>query len=293
MQTTTNYSLLLPEGTDIVNPLTQVNPNFSTIDGAMFANKQSSIGTATEVVTGTVHAIVRSNTDSNVFRFTATGEWTAGDSMTVDGVGVTVHLSDGTAPATGSYIIGAEVLAMINGTLVTLAISSTPPAQGVTSFNSRTGAVVPTDSDYDGSMIDYDNTGSGLTATDTQAAIDELQTEIQNIPTGGTVDYSLTEHEIGTWVDGTTLYEKTVNCGAMPNNTTKNVAHSIINLDTVVQMYGMMKSANQQTPLPNVDSSAMTNQISLSINATDIILRSSGNWSTFSGYVTVRYTKSA
>ncbi len=174
MQTTTNYNLLLPEGTDIVNPLTQVNPNFSAIDSAMFANKQSSIGMATEVVTGAVHAIVRSNTDSDVFRFTATGAWTAGDSMTVDGVGVTVHLSDGTTPATGSYIIGAEVLAIINGTLVTLAISSTPPAQGVTSFNSRTGAVVPAVSDYDASMIDYDNTGSGLTATDVQSAIDEI-----------------------------------------------------------------------------------------------------------------------
>lgn len=181
MQQTTNYNLLIPEGTDVVNPLTQVNPNFQTIDGAMFANKQASIGTASEVVTGTVHAIIRNNADSDVFRFTATGAWTAGDTMTLDGQSVTVHLSDGTTPATNSYIIGAEVLAMVNGSLVTLAISSTPPAQGVTSFNSRTGAVVPAASDYDGSMIDYDNTGSGLNATDVQGAIDELAAA----PSGG------------------------------------------------------------------------------------------------------------
>lgn len=174
MQQTTNYNLLIPEGTDVVNPLTQVNPNFQTIDGAMFANKQASIGTASEVVTGTVHAINRNNPDSDVFRFTATGAWTSGDTMTLDGLAVTVHLSDGTTPATNSYIIGAEVLAMVNGTLVTLAISTTPPAQGVTSFNSRTGAVVPAASDYDSSMIDYDNTASGLNATDVQSAIDEV-----------------------------------------------------------------------------------------------------------------------
>lgn len=174
MQQTTNYNLLIPEGSDVVNPLTQVNPNFQTIDGAMFANKQATIGTASEVVTGTVHAIIRNNTDSDVFRFTATGAWTAGDTMTLDGQQVTVHLSDGTTPSDGAYVIGAEVLAMVNGTLVTLAISTTPPAQGVTSFNSRAGAVVPATSDYDGSMIDYDNTTSGLNATDIQGAIDEL-----------------------------------------------------------------------------------------------------------------------
>lgn len=50
----------------------------------------------------------------------------------------------------------------------------------VESFNSRTGAVVPAASDYDADQIDYDNTTSGLTATNAQAAIDELNTEINN-----------------------------------------------------------------------------------------------------------------
>ena len=45
---------------------------------------------------------------------------------------------------------------------------------GVYSFNGRTGAVVPAQSDYDALDIDYDNTSSGLTATDVQNAIDEV-----------------------------------------------------------------------------------------------------------------------
>lgn len=174
MQNTSNYNLNLVEGTDIVNPPIQFNPNFQTIDAAMFANKEASIGTASEVVTGTVHAIVRANQDAAAFRFTATGAWTTGDTMTVDGTAVTVHLNDGTAPLTGAYVIGAEVFAVLNGTLVTLITSSAAIDPGVTSFNSRTGAVTPASSDYDASMIDYDNTGSGLTSTDVQGAIDEI-----------------------------------------------------------------------------------------------------------------------
>ena len=173
MQNTTHYNLTKAEGTDTVNLLTQCYPNFDTIDAAMFANKQGSIGTATEVTTGTVHAITRNNADSDVFRFTATSAWTAGDTMTLDGVGVTVHLADGTTPATGAYIIGAEVLGVVNGSLVTLFLSSAIQSY-VSSFNSRTGAVSPTASDYDASMIDYDNTVSGLNATDVQGAIDEI-----------------------------------------------------------------------------------------------------------------------
>lgn len=174
MQNTSNYNLNIVEGTDIVNIPVQLNPNFQTIDSEMFKNKEGSVGTATEVVTGTVHAIVRANTDADVFRFTATGNWASGDTMTVDGGAVTVHLTDGTAPGAGAYVIGAEVVAVINGTLVTLISSSAAVDPGVTSFNSRTGAVSPTASDYDASMIDYDNTLSGLTATDVQSAIDEL-----------------------------------------------------------------------------------------------------------------------
>ena len=49
---------------------------------------------------------------------------------------------------------------------------------GVNSFNGRVGAVVPASGDYDASDIDYDNTTSGLTATDVQDAIDEINTNV-------------------------------------------------------------------------------------------------------------------
>lgn len=45
---------------------------------------------------------------------------------------------------------------------------------GVASFNGRSGVVVPLSGDYDAADITYNNTISGLTATDVQDAIDEL-----------------------------------------------------------------------------------------------------------------------
>lgn len=153
MQYTPNYNLITVEGTDVVNPLTQMNPNFTDIDAAMFANKKAVIGTASEIVTGTVHAITRSNTDSDYFRFTATGNWTTGDSMSVDGTTVSVYLSDGTTPETGAYIINTEVLALLSGTRVTLITSA--------------GVEVAKD-------VSYNNASSGLASTNVQDAINEL-----------------------------------------------------------------------------------------------------------------------
>lgn len=45
--------------------------------------------------------------------------------------------------------------------------------------------------------------------------------------------YSLEERRVGTWIDGKPLYEKTVDFGALPNASTKQVAHGIIGVEKV------------------------------------------------------------
>lgn len=59
--------------------------------------------------------------------------------------------------------------------------------QGVTSFNNRTGAVVPEAGDYTAAQVTFDNTNTGYTAADVQAAIDEADAKIeavsQSVPT--------------------------------------------------------------------------------------------------------------
>ena len=154
MQYTTNYNLITVEGTDVVNPLVQMNPNFTDIDSIMKDNADATVARATCTKTGTNHAVTTTNSDAAMQRFTATGNWETGDTMTVDGVTVSVYLPDGTAPQTGCFVINTEVIIAINGTRVTLYAA---PALSQSA-----------------SDISYDNTLSGLSASDVQDALDEL-----------------------------------------------------------------------------------------------------------------------
>lgn len=123
MQYTTNYNLNIVEGTDIVNPMSVDNPNYSTIDSVMYANECNAIGSATELKSGTVHALTRVKANQNVFRFRATARYVAGDTFTVDGNVVTAQLPDGSALADGAYIIGSDVLCALVGSQLTLFVS--------------------------------------------------------------------------------------------------------------------------------------------------------------------------
>lgn len=54
---------------------------------------------------------------------------------------------------------------------------------GVTAFNGRSGIVVPQSGDYSAGMIGFDNTGTGLSARNAQAAIVETNTKVDNLAT--------------------------------------------------------------------------------------------------------------
>lgn len=120
---TTNYEFNISEGTDLVNPLTDIFPNFEDIDTDLKGVSDRAVGTATELLTGTVHALVRSDSDRNVFTFTATSNFEAGETFTLDGVQVTALTPDGQTLSTGCYIIGSEVLVAVKGTLMTVYVN--------------------------------------------------------------------------------------------------------------------------------------------------------------------------
>lgn len=120
MQTTTNYALKTYEGTDYFNPLTVENPNAVDIDAIMKSISDLAIGTATELTTGTVHAITRSDSDQAVFRFTATSNYATGDTFTVDTVQVSALTINGQALPDEAYLAGAEVLCALVGTRMTV-----------------------------------------------------------------------------------------------------------------------------------------------------------------------------
>ena len=159
MTNTTNYNLLLAEGTDLVNYLTQTNPNFSDLDTIIKGVSDLTVTPATETTTGTAHAISKTLSDATVIKFTATSNWQTGDTMTLDGTPVTPLKTDGTTLKTGDYIIGSAVLMIQDGTRLTVLVASSP----------------------DAGDINYDNTVSGLTANKVQGAIDENAAAIDTI----------------------------------------------------------------------------------------------------------------
>lgn len=126
MNYTTNFNLAKPEGTDLYNHLAIDNPNMDTIDGVMQANKLASVGAATELVSGTVHAITRSDSNQNIFKFKATGDFKAGDTITVDGASVNAFTTDGQQLLDDAYVLSAQVLCILDGTSLWVLVNKTP-----------------------------------------------------------------------------------------------------------------------------------------------------------------------
>lgn len=55
----------------------------------------------------------------------------------------------------------------------------------------------------------------------------------------------------GKWIDGKPIYRKVINFGALPDSTTKNVAHGVNNIGDITHIYGVAYSSDKMTiPLP-------------------------------------------
>lgn len=161
--TTTNYGFNIAEGTDTVNLLTQCYPNFTSLDSILYPIEQSGTTSATATKVGTVHQIVRVNSNCAMLRFVATANYASGDTFTVDGASVTATSVSGEALPAGAFVINQSVLAILNGSVLTVFAGGSS-------------------SEIEAADVDYDNTLSGLTATDVQAAIDEVYSDIPTIP---------------------------------------------------------------------------------------------------------------
>lgn len=120
MKYTEHYNLNLPEGADIVNPLTNDNPNFTKIDSEMYANKMGTVQTARVSLQERTIAITRDESKPSTFKFVATMNYSPSMTFTVDGTVVTATLPDGSALAANAFRIGSIVLCAINGTALNI-----------------------------------------------------------------------------------------------------------------------------------------------------------------------------
>ena len=102
--------------------------------------------------------------------------------------------------------------------------------------------------------------------------------------------YSTNEMEIGLWIDGKPLYRKVISFGALPNNTTKSMAHNISNLKRVVKLEGFAGSSQNLggITLPH----ATSTPIALYVDNTNVNVKTNNNATAYTkAYIYVYYTK--
>ena len=145
--------------------------------------------------------------------------------------------------------------------------------------------------------ISFMHRGSDTTAlTNYRYTFQYTKTTDSAISIGNDTDYSTTEKIVGTWIDGKPVYQKTVDCGALPNNTVKTVSAGITNPDKVIRLDGISQASNNILSLPQVyPSDLKTYDVSLSYHpqTDEIELICRQDRSMFSAYVTIQYTKTS
>lgn len=162
--------------------------------------------------------------------------------------------------------------------------------------NKDSNVSVVSDMGYDGkkniSSSSWGNTWADYTTRPTNTSVLYCIAS-KNIFMDAGSNYSTEEQVVGTWIDGKPIYQKTVNCGALPNNTSKDVAHGISDIDKATAVYGYgFTSTGGIIPLPYVvPGSYATEYVALSANRTNVSIGTGKDRSSLTGYVTLQYTK--
>ena len=115
------------------------------------------------------------------------------------------------------------------------------------------------------------------------------------------VNYSATEHVIGTWINGETLYEKTINCGNLPNTTEKLIDANIGVNAKAVSISGIaMDGDGSSLPIVFVFPSDITWSIAVYYYPSNyqltqyrdkIRIITAKNFSNSTAYMTIQYIK--
>lgn len=142
----------------------------------------------------------------------------------------------------------------------------------------------------------------GLSATKLSVGLEEIVLDINQLSASvltigekveNATEYSTTEKVVGKWIDGSDIYEKTIDFGALPNATTKTVDHNIANLANVVELSGIAKSGSDYFPLPILSTSNVNRNVLLYATNTAVGISNSYDYSEYSATVIIKYTKTA
>ena len=188
---TTYYEFNKPEGTDLVNPLVDTNPNWDALDADLHEFNERSISNASEIVALGVHTISRLDTTAKFLKWIATANFTAGETFTVDGLPVAATTPDGASLATNAYVTGSVVLACLNAdnTAMTVFVSGTTVASDAERLGGELPSYYGTASDVSDNATDITNLQNqvgntsivGIGDGTATGAIDALNTDLDNI----------------------------------------------------------------------------------------------------------------
>lgn len=110
-----------------------------------------------------------------------------------------------------------------------------------------------------------------------------------------TVGVEIPESFTGQYLNSAPIYQKMINIGTLPNNTTKSINTGITdsNYIWIDAENSFAFSGGASYPIPYVDPKAVANSIGVRItgNGANIIVSTGTNWSSYAGLVTVKYTK--
>ena len=90
----------------------------------------------------------------------------------------------------------------------------------------------------------------------------------------------------GTWIDGKPIYRKVVNVGTLPDKTSKNVQHNIQNLDKVLEIKLVANDG-----ISSIVCNFGGKEMGVYIDAANVFIVSGNNFTGYSGYAIIEYTK--
>lgn len=123
----------------------------------------------------------------------------------------------------------------------------------------------------------------------------ELNGKLEKKTDTTTLGFGVSETFTGQYLNSKPIYQKMISVGALPNNTTKSISTGITGADYIwVDMENSFAfNHGASYPIPYVDPKTVANSIGVRItnNGATVIVSTGTNWSTYSGGITLRYTK--
>lgn len=120
-------------------------------------------------------------------------------------------------------------------------------------------------------------------------AVSSMATQISSIVGGGSHTYSETEQEVGTWIDGSTIYEKTLTVPTNLSSDSVQIVDSNFVGDRIISYggYNVASTAGFYYPLPDGRF-----RVNLESGALKIRSINGGTWNGIT-YLTIQYTKAS